>query len=71
LREKRLFRRLEIPTTEFAEIANREELDAAVKQVGLPAMLKTCRMATTEKANGCCERRRTCRKRGWSCRRFR
>jgi len=44
LREKRLFRRLEIPTTEFAEIAKREELDAAVKQVGLPAMLKTCRM---------------------------
>ncbi|HXJ15172.1 MAG TPA: 5-(carboxyamino)imidazole ribonucleotide synthase [Candidatus Limnocylindrales bacterium] len=44
LREKRLFRRLEIPTTEFAEIAKREELGAAVKQVGLPAMLKTCRM---------------------------
>jgi 5-(carboxyamino)imidazole ribonucleotide synthase len=44
LREKRLFRRLEIPTTEFAEIAKREELDLAVKQVGLPAMLKTCRM---------------------------
>jgi len=44
LREKRLFRRLEIPTTEFAEIARREDLDAAVKQVGLPAMLKTCRM---------------------------
>ena len=44
LREKRLFRRLEIPTTEFAEVAKREDLDAAVKQVGLPAMLKTCRM---------------------------
>jgi 5-(carboxyamino)imidazole ribonucleotide synthase len=44
LREKRLFRRLEIPTTEFAEIATREDLDAAVKQVELPAMLKTCRM---------------------------
>jgi len=44
LREKRLFRRLEIPTTEFAEIAKREDLDAGVKQVGLPAMLKTCRM---------------------------
>jgi 5-(carboxyamino)imidazole ribonucleotide synthase len=44
LREKRMFRRLEIPTTEFAEIEKREELDAAVKQVGLPAMLKTCRM---------------------------
>jgi 5-(carboxyamino)imidazole ribonucleotide synthase len=44
LREKRLFRGLGIPTTEFAEIAKREELDTAVKQVGLPAMLKTCRM---------------------------
>jgi len=44
LREKRLFRRLEIPTTEFAEVAKREDLDAAVRQVGLPAMLKTCRM---------------------------
>jgi 5-(carboxyamino)imidazole ribonucleotide synthase len=44
LREKRLFRKLDIPTTEFAEIAKREDLDAAVKQVGLPAMLKTCRM---------------------------
>ncbi|HWY05225.1 MAG TPA: 5-(carboxyamino)imidazole ribonucleotide synthase [Candidatus Acidoferrales bacterium] len=44
LQEKRLFRRLEIPTTEFAEVAKREDLDAAVKQVGLPAMLKTCRM---------------------------
>lgn len=44
LREKRMFRRLEIPTTEFAEIVKPEELDAAVKQIGLPAMLKTCRM---------------------------
>jgi 5-(carboxyamino)imidazole ribonucleotide synthase len=44
LREKRLFRRLEIPTTEFVELAKREDLDAAVKRVGLPALLKTCRM---------------------------
>jgi len=44
LQEKRLFRRLEIPTTEFAEITKRADLDTAVKQVGLPAMLKTCRM---------------------------
>jgi 5-(carboxyamino)imidazole ribonucleotide synthase len=44
LREKRLFRKLDIPTTEFAEIGKREDLDAAVKQVGLPAMLKTCQM---------------------------
>jgi len=44
LQEKRLFRRLEIPTTEFAEITKRADLDTAVRQAGLPAMLKTCRM---------------------------
>jgi 5-(carboxyamino)imidazole ribonucleotide synthase len=43
-REKRLFQRLGVPTTDFAEISNREEFDAAVKQVGLPAVLKTCRL---------------------------
>jgi 5-(carboxyamino)imidazole ribonucleotide synthase len=44
LREKTLFRKLGIPTTEFAPVANRKDLDAAVKLVGLPAVLKTCRM---------------------------
>jgi 5-(carboxyamino)imidazole ribonucleotide synthase len=44
LREKRLFRKLGIPVTEFAEVAEAGDLDAAVKQVGLPAILKTCRM---------------------------
>ena len=44
LREKRLFRKLGIPTTEFAEVLKHSELDAAVEQVGLPAILKTCRM---------------------------
>ena len=44
LREKRLFQRLGISTTEFAKITKREEFDAALKQVGLPAVLKTCRM---------------------------
>ena len=44
LREKQLFLELGIPTTEFAAVADREALDAAVKKVGLPAMLKTCRM---------------------------
>jgi 5-(carboxyamino)imidazole ribonucleotide synthase len=43
-REKRLFERLGIPTTDFAEISKREEFDAAVKQVGLPSVLKTCRL---------------------------
>ncbi len=41
-REKRLFQRLGIPTTDFAEIAQTADLDSAVKQVGLPAVLKTC-----------------------------
>lgn len=44
LREKRLFRRLGISTAEFAEVTNYEELDGAIKQVGLPAILKTCRL---------------------------
>ena len=44
LREKRLFRKLGIPTTEFAEINNHQEFDSAVKSLGLPSVLKTCRM---------------------------
>ena len=44
LNEKRLFQKLGIATTEFAPVAEREALDAAVKQIGLPAILKTCRM---------------------------
>jgi len=43
-REKRLFRRLGIPTTDFVEITQPADLDAAVQQVGLPAVLKTCRL---------------------------
>jgi len=43
-REKRLFRRLGIPTTDFVEITQPADLDAAVRQVGLPAVLKTCRL---------------------------
>jgi len=44
LREKRLFRKLGIATTEFAEVTKRQQLDDSVKQVGLPAVLKTSRM---------------------------
>lgn len=43
-REKRLFQRLGIPTTDFAEISKPEEFDAALKRVGVPAVLKTCRL---------------------------
>jgi 5-(carboxyamino)imidazole ribonucleotide synthase len=44
LNEKRLFQKLGIATTEFAEVADCDALDGAVKQIGLPAILKTCRM---------------------------
>jgi 5-(carboxyamino)imidazole ribonucleotide synthase len=42
--EKNLFLDLGIPTTEFEPVASRDDLDDAVKKIGLPAILKTCRM---------------------------
>ena len=44
LNEKHLFQKLAIATTEFAPVLKPNDLDAAVKQIGLPAVLKTCRM---------------------------
>jgi 5-(carboxyamino)imidazole ribonucleotide synthase len=44
LNEKHLFQKLGIATTEFAAVSDRDGLDAAVSQIGLPAILKTCRM---------------------------
>lgn len=44
LREKQLFHKLGIPTAEFTGVTGRETLDAAVVKIGLPAVLKTCRM---------------------------
>jgi 5-(carboxyamino)imidazole ribonucleotide synthase len=44
LNEKHLFQKLGIATTEFAAVAGRDALDDAVRQIGLPAILKTCRM---------------------------
>ena len=44
LAEKALFRKLGIATTEFTPVSNRGELDAAVKTLGLPAVLKISRM---------------------------
>lgn len=41
LREKRFLRGLEIPCAPFAEVTTLDELAAAVKQIGLPAVLKT------------------------------
>jgi 5-(carboxyamino)imidazole ribonucleotide synthase len=44
LREKELFRSLGIPTTDFVAVADGDALDGAAKKLGLPAILKTCRM---------------------------
>ncbi len=44
LREKTLFKRLDIPTTEFAVFDSQGEFGSAVKKIGLPAVLKTRRM---------------------------
>jgi 5-(carboxyamino)imidazole ribonucleotide synthase len=42
--EKNLFQDLGIPTTEFEPVSGRDDLDTAVKKIGLPAILKTSRM---------------------------
>jgi 5-(carboxyamino)imidazole ribonucleotide synthase len=44
LAEKTLFRNLSISTTDFLPVLKPSEVDAAVKQLGLPAVLKTSRM---------------------------
>ncbi|MGV8921986.1 MAG: 5-(carboxyamino)imidazole ribonucleotide synthase [Thermomonas sp.] len=44
LAEKTLFRELDIPVPPFAAIASREELDAAIAELGLPCILKTRRL---------------------------
>jgi 5-(carboxyamino)imidazole ribonucleotide synthase len=44
LKEKQLFQKLGIATTEFVPISSPNELEPAVKKIGLPAVLKTCRM---------------------------
>ncbi|MGH9741910.1 MAG: 5-(carboxyamino)imidazole ribonucleotide synthase [Candidatus Acidiferrum sp.] len=44
LREKQLFEKMGIATTEFAPVAAASDLDLALKKVGLPAVIKTRRM---------------------------
>lgn len=44
LAEKTLFRELGIPVPDFAPVATREELDAAVARIGTPCILKTRRL---------------------------
>ena len=42
--EKLLFQKLGIPTTKFAVVNSAGELHQTVKKIGLPAILKTCRL---------------------------
>jgi 5-(carboxyamino)imidazole ribonucleotide synthase len=42
--EKRLFARLEIPTTRWHAVGSRAQLTRAIRDVGLPAVIKTRRM---------------------------
>src|SRR5438477_2055122 len=42
--EKSLFKRLGIPITEFVTLDSADELDQAVRKLGLPAIVKTCRL---------------------------
>lgn len=44
LDEKTLFRKLRIPTAEFAAVDSRADLEAAVARIGLPGVLKTRRL---------------------------
>jgi 5-(carboxyamino)imidazole ribonucleotide synthase len=44
LREKQLFEKLRIATTEYASVPAASDLDQALKKVGLPAVVKTRRM---------------------------
>ncbi len=44
LHEKTLFQKLSIPTPLFADISSKEDLENAVKKIGLPCVLKTRRM---------------------------
>jgi 5-(carboxyamino)imidazole ribonucleotide synthase len=44
LKEKALFHKLGIATTAFAAVHNADTLDAAVRAIGLPAVLKTTRL---------------------------
>lgn len=44
LAEKTLFRELDIPVPDFADVATREQLDAAIARIGMPCILKTRRL---------------------------
>ncbi len=62
--EKRLFERLDIPTTRWRPVASRRELERALREVGYPGMLKTRRMGYDGKGQ-LAVRSREDAERGW------
>ncbi|MGH8140514.1 MAG: 5-(carboxyamino)imidazole ribonucleotide synthase [Steroidobacteraceae bacterium] len=44
VREKRLFERLKIPTTRWRAVGSRAQLARAIREIGLPAVIKTRRL---------------------------
>src|SRR4029077_6364465 len=50
--EKGLFKKLGIPATEFAVVDSANELDRAIRTLGLPSVLKTCRLGYEGKGKG-------------------
>ena len=63
LAEKTLFRELGIPVPDFAEIASREDLDAAIARLGTPCILKTRRLGYDGKGQFRTQDARRCRRR--------
>lgn len=57
LAEKRFFAQLNIPTAPFAPVDDRASLDAAIEQIGLPAILKTRRLGYDGKGQTLIENR--------------
>jgi 5-(carboxyamino)imidazole ribonucleotide synthase len=50
--EKRLFEKLGIATTRWRAVSSRRQLDSAVREIGLPGVLKTRRMGYDGKGQG-------------------
>ncbi|HQR42508.1 MAG TPA: ATP-grasp domain-containing protein, partial [Gemmatales bacterium] len=42
--EKTFFQSMGVPTAPFIAVSDRSEFESAIKQLGLPAVLKTCRL---------------------------
>ena len=64
--EKRLFEKLGIATTRWRAVSTRRQLDAAVREIGLPGVLKTRRMGYDGKGQSCAAHARLRWNAAWS-----